>query len=162
MQMSEHNKSAARNTPLHPQMSPLTNSIPSDWGSPRSPSFNPILGSIPEVYEYEVESPDAEHSPLIKVDTHQDLSEAFIPELTINEPELTKSLAAGTVIQISRKIDKAYSVRRVLRKVLAADKIRRRRVMKVYLKAMTFLKYMLKAHDRYGAVMMTSGVYMQR
>jgi hypothetical protein len=120
------------------------------------------LGSIPEVYEYEVESHDAAHSPLIKVDTHQDLSEVFIPELTINEPELTKSLASGTVIQISRRADKANAVRRVLRKVLEADKVRRRRVMKIYLKAVTFLRFMLKAHDRYGAVMMTSGVYMQR
>jgi hypothetical protein len=159
MQMSETKSS--HTTPLY-QMSPLTNSVPSDWGSPRSPSFNPILGSIPEVYEYEIDSDDAAHSPLTKVDTHQDLSEVFIPELTINEPELTKSLASGTVIQISRRADKAYAVRRVLRKVLEADKVRRRRVMKIYLKAVTFLRFMLKAHDRYGAVMMTSGVYMQR
>ncbi|KAL1601027.1 low-affinity phosphate transporter [Nothophoma quercina] len=133
--------------------------------SPRSPAFEPILGSIVEAPEFEDES-DVEveakhHRPsLTKIDsaTH-DVAEAFIPDICIGEPELTTKSAKGTVIQFARMTTaKATSVRRVLRKVLEADKVRRRKVLKVYLKALTFLRYMLKAHDRYGSAMMTTGI----
>lgn len=127
------------------------------------------MGSIVEAPEFEDES-DVEveakhHRPsLTKIDsaTH-DVAEAFIPDICIGEPELTTKSAKGTVIQFARMTTaKATSVRRVLRKVLEADKVRRRKVLKVYLKALTFLRYMLKAHDRYGSAMMTTGMYMPR
>jgi hypothetical protein len=137
--------------------------------SPRSPAFEPILGSISEASELEDDSDvEVEAKPrrpsLTKIDSaSQDIIEAFIPDTSIGEPELTTKTARGTVIQFARMTTaKATSVRRVLRKVLEADKIRRRKVLKVYLKALTFLRYMLKAHDRYGSAMMTTGMYMPR
>lgn len=136
--------------------------------SPRSPAFEPILGSITEAAEFDEGSNDVEAKPvrpsLTKIDSaSQDVPEAFIPDITIGEPELTTKAARGTVIQFARMTTaKATSVRRVLRKVLEADKVRRRKVLKVYLKALTFLRYMLKAHDRYGSAMMTTGMYMPR
>ena len=137
--------------------------------SPRSPAFEPILGSITEAPEFE-DGSDVEveakavRPSLTKIDsaTH-DVPEAFIPDISIGEPELTTKSAKGTVIQFARMTTaKATSVRRVLRKVLEADKIRHRKVLKIYLKALTFLRYMLKAHDRYGSAMMTTGMYMPR
>ncbi|KAJ4988746.1 hypothetical protein SVAN01_05723 [Stagonosporopsis vannaccii] len=137
--------------------------------SPRSPAFEPILGSITEAAEFEDESDvDVEAKPvrpsLTKIDSaSQDVPEAFIPDISIGEPELTTKTAKGTVIQFARMTTaKATSVRRVLRKVLEADKVRRRKALKIYLKAITFLRYMLKAHDRYGSAMMTTGMYMPR
>lgn len=139
--------------------------------SPRSPAFEPILGSITEAAEFEDESDvniDIEAKPvrpsLTKIDSaSQDVPEAFIPDISIGEPELTTKTAKGTVIQFARMTTaKATSVRRVLRKVLEADKVRRRKALKIYLKAITFLRYMLKAHDRYGSAMMTTGMYMPR
>lgn len=137
--------------------------------SPRSPAFEPILGSITEASELDDESDiDVEvklaRPSLTKIDSAtQDVPEAFIPDISIGEPELTTKTAKGTVIQFARMTTaKATSVRRVLRKVLEADKIRRRKVLKIYLKALTFLHYMLKAHDRYGSAMMTTGMYMPR
>lgn len=137
--------------------------------SPRSPAFEPILGSITEASELDDES-DIEvevklaRPSLTKIDSAtQDVPEAFIPDISIGEPELTTKTAKGTVIQFARMTTaKATSVRRVLRKVLEADKVRRRKVLKIYLKALTFLHYMLKAHDRYGSAMMTTGMYMPR
>jgi hypothetical protein len=135
--------------------------------SPRSPAFEPILGSITEAAEFDEETNnEAEVKParpsLTKIDsTSQDVPEAFIPDISIGEPELTTKSAKGTVIQFAR-MAQSQSVRRVLRKVLEADKVRRRKALKVYLKALTFLRYMLKAHDRYGSAMMTTGMYMPR
>lgn len=137
--------------------------------SPRSPAFEPILGSIIEAAEVEDGSDiEIEAKPsrpsLTKVDsaTH-DVPESFIPEICIGSPELATTTARGSVIQFARMTtSKVTSVRRVLRKVLEADKVRRRKVLKVYLKALTFLRYMLKAHDRYGSAMMTTGMYMPR
>ncbi|KAF1359893.1 hypothetical protein EJ07DRAFT_117165 [Lizonia empirigonia] len=137
--------------------------------SPRSPAFEPILGSITEAAEFDDDSDieieaKAVRPSLTKIDSaSHDVPEAFIPEISIGEPELTTKSARGTVIQFARMTTaKATSVRRVLRKVLEADKVRRRKVLKVYLKALTFLHYMLKAHDRYGSAMMTTGMYMPR
>lgn len=137
--------------------------------SPRSPAFEPILGSITEAAEFDDESDvTVEAKPvrpsLTKIDSaSQDMPEAFIPDISIGEPELTTKSAKGTVIQFARMTTaKTTSVRRVLRKVLEADKIRRRKALKIYLKAITFLRYMLKAHDRYGSAMMTTGMYMPR
>ncbi|KZM18822.1 hypothetical protein ST47_g10044 [Ascochyta rabiei] len=136
---------------------------------PRSPAFEPILGSITEAAEFEDASDvEVEAKPvrpaLTKIDSaSQDVPEAFIPDISIGVPELTTKTAKGTVIQFARMTTaKATSVRRVLRKVLEADKVRRRKALKVYLKALTFLRYMLKAHDRYGSAMMTTGMYMPR
>jgi hypothetical protein len=53
-------------------------------------------------------------------------------------------------------------VANVLRHVLEADRLRRRRALRIYLKAIVFLKLLLKSHERHGALMATSGVYMQR
>lgn len=137
--------------------------------SPRSPAFEPILGSITEAAEIEDESDvEIEAKPtrpsLTKVDSASyDVPEAFIPDISIGRPELATMTAKGSVIQFARMTTtKVTSVRRVLRKVLEADKIRRRKALKVYLKALTFLRYMLKAHDRYGSAMMTTGMYMPR
>lgn len=127
------------------------------------------MGSITEDAELEDDSDiEIEIKPsrpsLTKIDSAtQDVPEAFIPDISIGEPELTTKTAKGTVIQFARMTTaKATSVRRVLRKVLEADRVRRRKVLKVYLKALTFLRYMLKAHDRYGSAMMTTGMYMPR
>lgn len=127
------------------------------------------MGSISEASELEDDSDvgveaKLRRPSLTKIDSaSQDVFEAFIPDICIGEPELTTKTARGTVIQFARMTTaKATSVRRVLRKVLEADKIRRRKVLKVYLKALTFLRYMLKAHDRYGSAMMSTGMYMPR
>jgi hypothetical protein len=137
--------------------------------SPRSPAFEPILGSITEAAEIGEESDiEIEVKPprpsLIKVDSaSHDVPEAFIPDISIGRPELATMTAKGSVIQFARMTTtKVTSVRRVLRRVLEADKVRRRKALKVYLKALTFLRYMLKAHDRYGSAMMTTGMYMPR
>ncbi|KAF9698619.1 hypothetical protein EKO04_003791 [Ascochyta lentis] len=175
------------NPPSHPQSSPqstpprnnkeqrtsLSGPMSFDYDyyqcSPRSPAFEPILGSITEAAEFEDASDvEVEAKPvrpaLTKIDSaSQDMPEAFIPDISIGEPELTTKTAKGTVIQFARMTTaKATSVRRVLRKVLEADRVRRRKVLKVYLKALTFLRYMMKAHDRYGSAMMTTGMYMPR
>ncbi|KAJ4410375.1 low-affinity phosphate transporter [Didymella pomorum] len=128
--------------------------------SPRSPAFEPILGSITEAAEIETESDvEIEAKPtrpsLTKVDSaSHDVPEAFIPDIAIGRPELATMTAKGSVIQFARMTTtKVTSVRRVLRKVLEADKVRRRKALKVYLKALTFLRYMLKAHDRYAATL---------
>ncbi len=127
------------------------------------------MGSITETAETEddsdIEIDEAKpvRPALTKIDSaSQDMPEAFIPDISIGEPELTTKTAKGTVIQFARMAGQVQSVRRVLRKVLEADKVRRRKVLKIYLKAITFLNYMLKAHDRYGSAMMTTGMYMPR
>ena len=127
--------------------------------TPRSSPFSPTLRSIPEVFEYE--SLDAETEPATP---NEASPEAFAPEASsVTEPMLTRATSRDAIIQSPpRKVASPYAVSRVLRKILEADQIRRRRIMKVYLKAIVFLKYVWRANERYGNVMVTTGMYMQR
>jgi len=129
--------------------------------TPRSAPFSPTLEGIPEVFEYE--ALDAKLTPSTSNENH-DVPESFIPEhATLAEPALTKATSRAAIIQSPpRKIVSARAVAKVLRKVLEADRARRARIMRVYLKAMVFLKYLWRANERYGNVMVTTGMYMHR
>ncbi|CAO2651328.1 Nn.00g096250.m01.CDS01 [Neocucurbitaria sp. VM-36] len=150
LRKQEHAPSSApaRDMSLHPS-------------SPWSPPFSPTLGSIAEVFEYEpLESTSNTTTPN---ETHE-ASDAFVPEpSTIAEPKLSRARVKQAIIQSPlRRTVSALSVSKVLRKVLDADRARRRRIMRVYLKAIVFLKYIWRANERYGSVMLTSGMYLQR
>lgn len=150
-----------------PQLIHNTMSAPRDFnrhGSPRShsQSFSPTLGSIPEVFEYEPRSPPSEAvSPL----EAQDIPVYVLPEpATPVRPTLSLRPTKSGIILNPRKAttSRAARVANVLRNVLEADRLRRRRALRIYLKAIVFLKLLLKSHERYGALMATSGLYMQR
>ncbi|KAI8934525.1 hypothetical protein NX059_008224 [Plenodomus lindquistii] len=138
-----------------------TQDMSSASASPHSP-FSPTLGSIPEVFEHE--SLDNMTTPLASPNENQDTPDAFIPEAVCLSPaSLTRANSQDAIIQSPvRKAKSFAAVSTVLRKVLEADRIRRRRIMKVYLKAIVFLKYLWRANERYGNVMVTTGMYMQR
>jgi hypothetical protein len=132
------------------------------YGSPRSP-FSPTLGSIQEVLEYE--PLDETSQPPTPLET-PDASAFVLPEpATPIAPTLSIGPKTKGIILNPRKGRTAVAtskVANVLRNVLEADRLRRRLVLKIYLKAIVFLKLLLKSHERYGALMATSGVYMQR
>jgi hypothetical protein len=127
-------------------------------GTPRSSAFSPTLGSIPEVFEYE--SLDTKFS----LNDAPETPEAFLPEASsMSPPTLTRATSWPAIIQSpSRRVASPFAVSKALRKILEADRVRRRRIMKVYLKAIVFLKYLWRANERYGNVMVTTGMYMQR
>lgn len=131
-------------------------------GTPRSPLYSPTLGSIPEVFEYE--SLDQQVSPTVTPNENHDSPEAFTLEASsVTAPKLTRATSRDGIIQSPpRKSGSFAAVSKVLRKVLEADRIRRRRILRVYLKAIVFLKYLWRANERYGNVMVTTGMYMQR
>jgi hypothetical protein len=130
-------------------------------GTPRSSAFSPTLGSIPEVFEYE--SLEAKFGSASLNDAPE-TPNAFLPEASsMSPPTLTRATSWPAIIQSpSRKRASPYAVSKALRKILEADKARRRRVLKIYLKAIVFLKYLWRANERYGNVMVTTGMYMQR
>ncbi|KAH9874926.1 hypothetical protein J1614_004414 [Plenodomus biglobosus] len=130
-------------------------------GSPRPP-FSPTLGSIPEVFEHE--SLDNMTTPLASPSENPETPDAFIPEAACISPaSLTRTNSQDAIIQSPLREARSFVVvSKVLRKVLEADRIRRRRILKVYLKAIVFLKYLWRANERYGNVMVTTGMYMQR
>lgn len=135
--------------------------MPCDY-FPSSPRFSPTLGSIPEVVEFEAEPETARHDSHATIETPSSTPEAFIPEITLNPPKISMKNAKGAIVQVTKKVIKAYDVTGVLRKVLEADQIRRRRILKIYLKALVFLKYLWHASDRYGSIMQQSGFHLQR
>jgi hypothetical protein len=129
----------------------------------RSPLYSPSLHTIPEVFEYEpLEVTTSQPTtPMETQDGPFVLPEPAIPALP------TASLGPKTAGIISsprktRTVTAAFRVASVLRKVLEADRNRRRRALRIYLKAIVFLKMLLKSHERYGAMMATQGAYMQR
>ncbi|KAF2131221.1 hypothetical protein P153DRAFT_355973 [Dothidotthia symphoricarpi CBS 119687] len=149
--------------PTQPKPRPQTTTakkMPSDH-YPSSPRFSPTLGSIPEVFEFDVESP-ARRGSHATVETPSSTPEAFIPEITLNPPKISMKNAKGAIVQVTKKVIKAYDVTGVLRKVLEADQVRRRRILKIYLKALVFLKYLWHSSDRYGSIMAQSGFQLQR
>lgn len=141
--------------------SPPTRDMSLQPSSPWSPPFSPTLGSIPEVFEYETFA--SLSNPATPNETPE-TTDAFVPEpSTIAEPKLSRARVKQAIIQSPiRRTVSALSVSKVLRKVLDADRARRRRIMRVYLKAIVFLKYLWRANERYGSVMLTSGMYLQR
>jgi hypothetical protein len=130
-------------------------------GTPRSSPFSPTLGSIPEVFEYE--SLEAKVRPITPTDAPE-TPDVILPEASsMSPPELSRANSWPAIIQApSRKLASPFAVSKTLRKILEADRARRRRIMKVYLKAIVFLKYLWHANERYGNVMVTTGMYMQR
>jgi hypothetical protein len=135
-------------------------------GSPRSPLFSPTLGSIQEVFEYEpLEIASPPITPLTPIE-NPDASMGVLPEpattvtATISIGPKTKGIIVSP--RKGRPTLASTKVANVLRHVLEADRLRRRRALRIYLKAIVFLKLLLKSHERYGALMATSGVYMQR
>lgn len=131
------------------------------FGSPRSP-FSPTLNSIPEVFEYE--PLDEQSPPATPNEKH--VSDGCRPEPPhIVEPRLSMARTKEGIITSPRRAITTRPSPRVsivLRKVLDNDRVRRRRVLRIYLKAMVFLKMLVKSHERYGALMATQGTYMQR
>ncbi|EMD68996.1 hypothetical protein COCSADRAFT_77110 [Bipolaris sorokiniana ND90Pr] len=129
--------------------------------SSRSSTFAPTLGSIPEVFEYD--PLDARHRPASLNDVPE-TPDAFLPEASIaSPPALTRATSWPAIIQApSRRVASSLAVSKALRRILEADRARRRRIMKAYLKAIVFLKYLWHANERYGHVMATTGMYMQR
>ncbi|KAH7359933.1 hypothetical protein BKA66DRAFT_426446 [Pyrenochaeta sp. MPI-SDFR-AT-0127] len=142
-----------------PQLAPVNNmSFPA---SPRSLPFSPTLGSIPEVFEYEslgarVNLPSPHEA--------QEMPDAFTRDsASIAAPTLTRATSRDAIIQSPlRRTVSTLFISRILRRILEADQLRRRRILRVYLKAIVFLKYMWRANERYGSVMLHSGMYMQR
>jgi hypothetical protein len=135
------------------------------YGSPRSP-FSPTLGSIQEVFEYEpLDMTSQPTTPLTPHET-QDASVGVLPEpattaiATLSVGQRTKGIIVSP--RKGRAAVATSKVANVLRQVLEADRLRQRRALRIYLKAIVFLKMLLKSHERYGALMATSGVYMQR
>ncbi|OAL49847.1 hypothetical protein IQ07DRAFT_644128 [Pyrenochaeta sp. DS3sAY3a] len=129
--------------------------------TPRSSCFSPTLDCIPEVFEYE------ELDGLGEPATPNEITEStevLLPERsTVATPKLSRRTARATIIQSrTRKPISLSAISKRLRNVLDADRMRRSRIMKVYLKAIMFLKYLWAANERYGAVMLTSGMYVQR
>jgi hypothetical protein len=137
-------------------------------GSPWSPPFSPTLGSIQEVFEYEpLDIPSQPSTPLTPTEAHDEDASAFV----LPEPAHTclPTLCLGTrtkgIIVSPRKnrpTRATTKVANILRHVLENDRARRRRILRIYLKAIVFLKLLAKSHERYGALMATSGMYMQR
>jgi hypothetical protein len=134
--------------------------------SPRSPLFSPTLGSIQEVFEYEpLESASPPITPLTPIE-NPDASMGVLPEpattvmATISIGPKTKGIIVNP--RKGRPTLASTKVANVLRHVLEADRLRHRRALRIYLKTIVFLKLLLKSHERYGALMATSGVYMQR
>jgi hypothetical protein len=131
-------------------------------GTPRSSAFAPTLGSIPEVFEYE--SLEAKFGT-VSLNDAPETSDAFFPETSasMSPPTLTRATSWPAIIQSpSRRRTSPFAVSKVLRNILEADRVRRRRILKVYLKAIVFLKYLWRANERYGNVMVSTGMYMQR
>lgn len=129
--------------------------------TPRSMPYSPTLNSIPEVFEYE---PLDSKLSLSTPPEHQGMPESFVSEhASPAEPTLTRATSRTAIIQSPpRKAVSARAVSKVLRKILEADRARRARIMRIYLKAIVFLKYVWSANERYGNVMVTTGMYMQR
>jgi hypothetical protein len=129
-------------------------SIPSDayYGSPRSP-FSPTLDSIQEVFEYEpLEETSPPPTPLTPLETPHAVSPFILPEAaTLIAPTLFRGEEIEGIFSIPRKSQTAvasFKVANVLRRVLEADRLRRRRALRIYLKAIVFLKLLLKSHER--------------
>ncbi|KAF1916772.1 hypothetical protein BDU57DRAFT_548407 [Ampelomyces quisqualis] len=156
--------------PTSRQSQPTNMSSPRNThhGSPWSPPFSPTLGSIQEVFEYEpLDIPSQPTTPLTPTEAQDDDASAFV----LPEPAhaCLPTLCLGTrtkgIIVSPRKGRPSLAstkVTNVLRHVLEADRNRRRRTLRIYLKAIVFLKLLLKSHERYGALLATSGMYMQR
>jgi hypothetical protein len=129
--------------------------------SPRSPPFSPSLNAIEEVI-HEDHDEDHDVSPTTE---HAAQSPGVLLSDPINmaEPTVSMTTSKSAIIQSpSQRSRSTMAVSGVLRKVLAADRQRRIRILRVYLKAIIFLKYLWAAHERYGTVMLTSGMYTQR
>jgi len=138
--------------------SPCTNS----YGSP---TYSPTLDPILEVFEFEplhqVTSP-----PAIPLESPDGTGTFVLPE-PAHPVDPTVSMGPKTkgIILSPRKgltVRASSKVASVLRKVLETDRIRRRRALRIYWKAIVFLKLMLKSHEQYGTLMATQGGYMQR
>ena len=140
-------------------------SSPHNWGygSPRSPLYSPTLDSIQEVFEYEPLNASQATTPL---ETQESSSYPLPEPATTVVPTMSKGPKTKGIILGPRKARTVQAsssrIAQVLRKVLEADRLRRRRVLRVYFKAIVFLKMLLKSHERYGALMATQGAYMQR
>lgn len=145
------------------QLSSMSSPLDIHVGSPRSPLFSPTLNSIPEVFEYEpsAESPDATTS----IET-QDIPVYALPEpATMAVPAVSLRPTKEAIIVSPRRATATHTptvVANALRNILEVDRHRRQRILRVYLKAIVFIKLMLKSHERYGAIMANSGGYMQR
>ncbi|KAH8730562.1 hypothetical protein GQ44DRAFT_578104, partial [Phaeosphaeriaceae sp. PMI808] len=116
--------------------------------SPFSP-FSPTLGSIQEVFEYEpLDITSQPTSPL----SVQDTSTFVLPEpATPATPTLSLTAKPEGIILNPRKTRPAHTssrVAKVLRHLLEADRLRRRRILRIYLKAIVFLKMLVESHER--------------
>jgi hypothetical protein len=158
--------SASRKSPPSATTSAMSSPRNIQCGSPRSPLFSPTLGSIQEVFEYEpLEIASPPITPLTPIE-NPDASMGVLPEpattviATISIGPKTKGIIVSP--RKGRPTLASTKVSNVLRHVLEADRLRRRRALRIYLKAIVFLKLLLKSHERYGAIMATSGIYMQR
>lgn len=141
--------------------------IPTIHGNPRSPTaFSPTLGSIQEVFEYEsLDITSQPPTPLTPVENEDGMPGVLPEPATTAEATISRGPRTKGIIVSPRKSRTAVAsvkVKNVLRKVLEADRLKRRRALRIYLKAIVFLKLLVKSHERYGAIMATSGIYMQR
>jgi hypothetical protein len=162
-QPSTHKQQKVQQTLPTPAMS-----SPRDFyvGSPRSPAFSPTLGSIPEVFEYddlatlattpEPTTPLSEHTKELGFVNHR--STTALPCLSV------QTSPAGIILSPRRATSARPSIKvtGVLRKVLEADRLRRRRALRIYLKVIVFMKMLLESHERYNSLIATSGMHMPR
>jgi hypothetical protein len=140
-------------------------SSPPRTNSYGSPIYSPVLDTIPEVFEFEplqeISSPST--TPL---ETPDSTATFMLPEAAHPvEPTVSMGPKTKGIISSSRKnltVRASSKVASVLRKVLETDRVRRRRALRIYLKAIVFMKLLMKAHERYGSLMATQGAYMQR
>lgn len=158
--------SASPTSPTSPTRDNMSSPLDFHSNSPRthSQSFSPTLNSIPEVFEYPDPPPNTSTPPT-------PLENSDVPIYVLPEPATpvrpTLSLRptkSGIILSPGRaKTTRVMrGVTNVLKNVLEADRLRRRAAMRIYLKAIMFLKLLLKSHERYGALMATQGLYMQR
>ncbi|KAF1830464.1 hypothetical protein BDW02DRAFT_100234 [Decorospora gaudefroyi] len=149
-----------KHLPQSPQ-SNITSNMSHQFGTPRPSIFAPTLGSIPEVFEDDsLETKFGSAS----LNDAPETPDAFLPEpSSMSPPTLTRATSWPAIIQSpSRRVTSPFAVSKALHRILEADRARRRRILKIYFKAIVFLKYLWRANERYGRFMVTTGMYMQR
>ncbi|KAF2830217.1 hypothetical protein CC86DRAFT_285495 [Ophiobolus disseminans] len=152
-------RKSQRATSTTTMSSPRTHS----YGSPRSPLYSPTLNTIPEVFEYE--PLEVTSLPTTPHETHDSVTFVLPEPATTAVPAVSRGPKTKGIITSPRKartVQASTRIANVLRNVLEADRLRRRRALRIYLKAIVFLKMLLKSHERYGTLMATQGAYMQR
>jgi hypothetical protein len=141
-------------------------SSPPRTNSYGSPIYSPVLDTIAEVFEYDESPQQVASPPITPLETPDGTATFMLPEAAHPvDPTVSMGPKTRGIISSPRKnltVRASSKVASVLRKVLETDHVRRRRALRIYLKAIVFMKLLMKAHERYGSLMATQGAYMHR